>query len=49
MLLVAPLASNTCSISNTCAYLYTASIAIEASAVNKYKKLFIPSGLFKLN
>jgi hypothetical protein len=38
----APPASSTCSISNTCAYLYTASVTPEASAANKYRKPSAP-------
>jgi hypothetical protein len=49
MLLAAFLANSTCSISNTLICLYTASVALKASTVNKYKKLsaLSPLGLFK--
>jgi len=39
----APLASSTCSISNTRAYLYTTSVTPKASAINKYRKPSTPS------
>ena len=47
--LAAPLAGSTHSISNTRAYLYTANIASEASAINKYRRLstFSPLGPLK--
>ena len=45
ILLAAPLASSTRSISNTRAYLYTTSIAPKASAVNKHRKLSAPPPL----
>jgi len=38
----APLAGSTCSISNTLTYLYTASVAPKASAINKHKKPSAP-------
>ena len=42
ILLVAPLASSTCSISNTRPRLYTTYIAPKASAINKYRKPSAP-------
>jgi len=45
ILLVAPLASSTRSISNTRAYLYSASITPKASTVNKYRKPSTPPPL----
>jgi hypothetical protein len=43
--LLAPLAGSTRSISNTLAYLRTASVAPKASAVNKRRKLSTPPPL----
>ena len=43
--LAASLAGSTCSISNTRAYLYTASITPKASTINKYRKLSTPPPL----
>ena len=43
--LLAPLAGSTRFISSTLAYLYTASVTPEASAVNKYRKLSTPPPL----
>ena len=42
ILLTAPLAGNTYSISNTCTYLCTASVTPKASAANKHRKPFAP-------
>ena len=38
--LAVPLAGSTCSINNTYTYLYTTSVALKASAINKRRKLF---------
>jgi hypothetical protein len=45
MLLTAPLAGSTRSISNTRAYLYSASIAPKASTINKRRKPSTPPPL----
>ena len=45
MLLAAPLASSTRSISNTRAYLYSTSVAPKASTINKYRKPSTPPPL----
>ena len=45
ILLAAPPAGSTCSISNTYTHLHTANIAPMASTVNKYRKLFAPPPL----